>query len=90
MTPWDVSAGNDGIDYDKLIEQFGCTRIDQALIDRWVVGEDGVVDHVDHVDQGGCCRAYHAAVVLQSAAVLCTCVCSPHINHHHSWSIVGT
>ena len=36
VTPWDVSAGEGGIDYDKLIEQFGCSRIDQGLVDRYV------------------------------------------------------
>ncbi|DBA02423.1 TPA: hypothetical protein N0F65_008637 [Lagenidium giganteum] len=33
VTPWDVEAEN-GVDYDKLIEQFGCSTIDQALVDR--------------------------------------------------------
>ncbi|BBN13871.1 tryptophanyl-tRNA synthetase [Marchantia polymorpha subsp. ruderalis] len=35
VTPWEV-AGKDGgkIDYDKLIVQFGCQKLDQALIDR--------------------------------------------------------
>ena len=41
VTPWDVqgSVSADGkqlaIDYDKLIEQFGTRRIDQALLDRF-------------------------------------------------------
>ena len=35
VTPWDVVALSDtGIDYDKLIDRFGCTRIDRPLIDR--------------------------------------------------------
>ncbi|TFK46020.1 tryptophanyl-tRNA synthetase [Heliocybe sulcata] len=41
VTPWDVqgSVSADGqqlaIDYDKLIDQFGTKRIDQALLDRF-------------------------------------------------------
>ena len=41
VTPWDVqgSVSTDGkqlaIDYDKLIQQFGTRRIDQALLDRF-------------------------------------------------------
>ena len=41
VTPWDVqgSVSSDGkqlaIDYDKLIDQFGTRRIDQALLDRF-------------------------------------------------------
>ncbi|KAL6522329.1 hypothetical protein OROHE_016882 [Orobanche hederae] len=36
VTPWEV-AGEKGrkIDYDKLIDKFGCQRIDQSLIDRF-------------------------------------------------------
>ncbi|KAF1331179.1 Vacuolar protein, partial [Globisporangium splendens] len=33
VTPWDVEAEN-GVDYDKLIKTFGCSKIDQSLIDR--------------------------------------------------------
>ncbi|XP_050204577.1 tryptophan--tRNA ligase, cytoplasmic [Mercurialis annua] len=35
VNPWEVSA-KDGtkIDYDKLIDKFGCQRLDQTLIDR--------------------------------------------------------
>lgn len=33
VTPWEVEAEN-GVDYDKLIDTFGCSKIDQALIDR--------------------------------------------------------
>nr|XP_011465773.1 PREDICTED: tryptophan--tRNA ligase, cytoplasmic-like [Fragaria vesca subsp. vesca] len=35
VTPWKVEA-KDGnkIDYDKLVNQFGCQRLDQSLIDR--------------------------------------------------------
>lgn len=33
VTPWEVEA-EDGVDYDKLIDSFGCSKIDQALIDR--------------------------------------------------------
>lgn len=31
VNPWEVSGK---IDYDKLIDKFGCQRLDQALIDR--------------------------------------------------------
>lgn len=34
VNPWEVSAGKGGIDYDKLVDQFGCQRIDDALVDR--------------------------------------------------------
>ena len=35
VTPWDVVAASDtGIDYEKLIERFGCSRIDPELIER--------------------------------------------------------
>ncbi|KNA17546.1 hypothetical protein SOVF_079050 [Spinacia oleracea] len=35
VTPWEVSGKEGGkIDYDKLIDQFGCQRIDSALIER--------------------------------------------------------
>nr|XP_027123301.1 tryptophan--tRNA ligase, cytoplasmic-like isoform X2 [Coffea arabica] len=35
VTPWEVSAKQGGkIDYGKLIDQFGCQRLDQSLIDR--------------------------------------------------------
>lgn len=35
VTPWDVQGGADGkIDYNKLVEQFGCQWIDQALVAR--------------------------------------------------------
>jgi len=35
VTPWDVQASDDkGVDYAKLIERFGSTPIDQALLDR--------------------------------------------------------
>jgi len=34
VTPWEVEAGAGGIDYDKLIEQFGCLPIDEQLIQR--------------------------------------------------------
>ncbi|TYZ56940.1 hypothetical protein PybrP1_003193 [[Pythium] brassicae (nom. inval.)] len=33
VTPWDVEAEN-GVDYDKLIDSFGCSKIDEALIAR--------------------------------------------------------
>lgn len=31
VNPWEVSGK---IDYDKLIDKFGCQRLDQSLIDR--------------------------------------------------------
>jgi tryptophanyl-tRNA synthetase len=35
VTPWDVEAGADGkIDYAKLIDAFGCSPIDAALVAR--------------------------------------------------------
>ncbi|XP_037468342.1 tryptophan--tRNA ligase, cytoplasmic-like isoform X2 [Triticum dicoccoides] len=34
VNPWEVSAGKGGIDYDKLVDQFGCQRLDAATIDR--------------------------------------------------------
>lgn len=33
VNPWKVSAEGK-IDYDKLIDKFGCQRLDQTLIDR--------------------------------------------------------
>ncbi|KAL0802942.1 hypothetical protein Bca101_058118 [Brassica carinata] len=35
LNPWEVSAKDGGkIDYDKLVDKFGCERVDQSLIDR--------------------------------------------------------
>lgn len=35
VTPWEVSGGANGkIDYNKLVDQFGCQTINQELIDR--------------------------------------------------------
>lgn len=35
VTPWDVAGGADGkIDYNKLVEQFGCQTIGQDLVQR--------------------------------------------------------
>ncbi|KAJ9189083.1 hypothetical protein P3X46_000415 [Hevea brasiliensis] len=35
VNPWEVSAKDGGkIDYDKLIDKFGCQRLDHSLIDR--------------------------------------------------------
>ncbi|KAL0372012.1 UNVERIFIED_CONTAM: Tryptophan--tRNA ligase, cytoplasmic [Sesamum calycinum] len=35
VTPWEVAAEKGGkIDYDKLIDKFGCQRLDQSLVDR--------------------------------------------------------
>ncbi|XP_076924397.1 tryptophan--tRNA ligase, cytoplasmic-like [Bidens hawaiensis] len=33
VNPWEVSSKNK-IDYDKLIDQFGCQRLDQSFVDR--------------------------------------------------------
>ena len=36
ITPWEVEADNDtGVDYDKLIKQFGCQKITQELVERF-------------------------------------------------------
>ena len=51
VTPWDVqgSVSEDGkqlaIDYDKLIEQFGTRRIDEALLQRF----ERLTGHKPHV-----------------------------------------
>lgn len=51
VTPWDVqgSVSSDGrqlaIDYDKLIDQFGTRRIDQALLERF----ERLTGHKPHV-----------------------------------------
>jgi tryptophanyl-tRNA synthetase len=34
VTPWEVSAGEGGIDYQKLIRDFGCSAITPDLVDR--------------------------------------------------------
>ncbi|KAI3667150.1 hypothetical protein L6452_42198 [Arctium lappa] len=35
VNPWEVSAKGTGkIDYDKLIDQFGCQRLDKSFVDR--------------------------------------------------------
>lgn len=35
VNPWQVSAKDGGkIDYDKLIDKFGCQRLDQSLVER--------------------------------------------------------
>ncbi|CAK9031133.1 Tryptophan--tRNA ligase [Durusdinium trenchii] len=34
VTPWEVEAGEDGVDYDKLIETFGCQPITSEQIER--------------------------------------------------------
>lgn len=35
VNPWEVSAKDGGkIDYDKLIDKFGCQRLEKSLIDR--------------------------------------------------------
>ncbi|XP_054010560.1 tryptophan--tRNA ligase, cytoplasmic [Hylaeus anthracinus] len=36
VTPWDVTTQNEtGIDYDKLIKKFGCSKIDEELLARF-------------------------------------------------------
>ena len=36
VNPWEVVGADEfGIDYDKLIEQFGTRKIDQATLDRF-------------------------------------------------------
>lgn len=36
VTPWEVEVADDrGVDYDKLIKQFGTRKIDQALLTRF-------------------------------------------------------
>ena len=36
VTPWNIQASSEtGIDYDKLILRFGCSKIDQQLIERF-------------------------------------------------------
>nr|XP_003700381.2 PREDICTED: tryptophan--tRNA ligase, cytoplasmic isoform X1 [Megachile rotundata] len=42
VTPWDVASKNDtGIDYDKLIQKFGSSKIDEELLARFekITGE---------------------------------------------------
>nr|CAB3471211.1 unnamed protein product [Digitaria exilis] len=34
VTPFEVSAPDGAIDYDKLVDRFGCQRIDAAIVDR--------------------------------------------------------
>eukprot|EP00662_Eupelagonemidae_sp_cell21_P036116 gene36116-21785_t len=34
VDPWTVEGGDDGINYDKLIAQFGSTKIDATLLER--------------------------------------------------------
>lgn len=35
VDPWNVvSSSKKGVDYDKLIDRFGCSKIDQSLLDR--------------------------------------------------------
>ena len=35
VTPWEVGAGEDGVDYEKLVRDFGCEHIDDALLQRF-------------------------------------------------------
>jgi len=34
VTPWNVDGGDEGIDYDKLIRDFGCSKITPELVAR--------------------------------------------------------
>ncbi|KAH9314888.1 hypothetical protein KI387_023515, partial [Taxus chinensis] len=36
VTPWEVAASKEGgrIDYDKLIVQFGCQKLDKSIVER--------------------------------------------------------
>ena len=34
VTPWEVEAGEEGIDYDKLIRDFGSTPIEEDILIR--------------------------------------------------------
>ena len=43
VTPWEVSAASlKGVDYDRLIEKFGVSRLDKELLARFakVIGRD--------------------------------------------------
>ena len=45
ITPWEVQGDEEtGIDYDKLIQQFGCTKISPELIARF----EAVTGHKCH------------------------------------------
>lgn len=45
VTPWSVTAKSEtGVDYDKLINNFGCSRITESLIDR-IKAVTGVEPH---------------------------------------------
>ena len=36
VTPWDVKAVSEtGVDYDKLVKRFGCSKIEPELIERF-------------------------------------------------------
>eukprot|EP01054_Gregarina_sp_Poly1_P002328 Gregarina_sp_Poly_1__2327@NODE_1621_length_3693_cov_115_410645_g1068_i0_p1_GENE_NODE_1621_length_3693_cov_115_410645_g1068_i0NODE_1621_length_3693_cov_115_410645_g1068_i0_p1_ORF_typecomplete_len411_score54_43tRNAsynt_1b/PF00579_25/4_4e66_NODE_1621_length_3693_cov_115_410645_g1068_i024593667 len=35
VTPWEVVASGDGVDYDKLIDRFGCQKVTTELIQRF-------------------------------------------------------
>ncbi len=34
INPWEVDAGDEGIDYEKLVRDFGCSKIDKKLVER--------------------------------------------------------
>ncbi|XP_025016949.1 tryptophan--tRNA ligase, cytoplasmic [Tetranychus urticae] len=47
VTPWDVvSKSETGVDYEKLISRFGCSRIDSDLIARMAKLINGPVHHL--------------------------------------------
>ncbi|EZG68176.1 tryptophanyl-tRNA synthetase [Gregarina niphandrodes] len=35
VTPWEVQGGADGINYDRLVDQFGCEKLTPELIERF-------------------------------------------------------
>jgi hypothetical protein len=46
ITPWDVEAGDEGVDYDKLIRDFGSSKIepvrDTCIVDSTCVPLTGL------------------------------------------------
>ena len=47
VTPWDVKAASDtGVDYDKLIERFGCSKIEPELVERFAKVTGKPVHHL--------------------------------------------
>ncbi len=44
VTPWDTKCGDEGFNYDKLINQFGCQKLTPELLERF----EKVTGHVPH------------------------------------------